>query len=227
MRFFKRGFTYIELLVSMGILVIIALAVATDISRTRYQEELNGSARMIVGALRDLQTRALTASSVQSCTDISGIKLVCNVSTVGCVSACGTEVVPYAYGLTFTLNATSVSSFADIDPQYNDRRPILFGGADEHERVADLSFLKASSSSNYVTISWMVVDGGLPVGSAQITFERQNGLMRINGCDTPAPHAWTCFPSEPTTLVLTLRHSRTRQTKIIRLNGLTGKISID
>ena|SRR3989344_5946659 len=227
MRFFKRGFTFTELLVSMSILVIISIAVATDIHRTRYQEELNGSARTLVGLLRDLQTRALTASNVNSCTAAGGVRYVCEMDSVGCVGACNVPAVPYAYGLTFALNATTVTSFADIDPLYNDRRPIQFGGANEHESVALLRFLKDSSATNYVTISSIVV-GGLPAGGAYVTFERQNGFMRINACDAPAPNTWPCgFFPEPTTLTLTLRHARTTQTRVIRFNGLTGKISID
>lgn len=220
------GFTIIELLVSISILLLISVSVATDLNRTRYQEELQGSARALVGMLRDLQTRALASTGAKTCTATGGVLYACDYTSVGCLGACTPLVPPYAYGLTLTLNATSVPAFAEVEPTYNNRRPIDLG--DQHEQIDLLPFLKAASASNWVSISRIDDQFFSNIAGAYVTFERQSGTMRISACAKPTPYTPACGPfGEPNTLTITLRHSKTTLTKVIRLNGLTGKISID
>ena len=78
-----RGFTMAELLVSISILIIITLAVAGDVSKSRKREELVSSARLVHNAIRDAQARAQTARSVKMC-DNAGINVVCEARQDNC-----------------------------------------------------------------------------------------------------------------------------------------------
>lgn len=218
------GFTIIELLVSIAILLIISLSVVTDLNRSRYQEELNGSARATVGLLRDIQARALAASDVRTCTAAGGTVGLCELSTVVCTGTCTTSTAAYAYGVEFARNATGVFAFADAEPTLNNRRPDGVG-----ELVKLQPFLQGVSGLEHVTIS-RVDDQLFPnIVKGWVTFERQSGALRTDACDTPAPVTPACvIPGvEPTTMTITLTHARTLRTRVIRINGVTGKISID
>jgi type II secretory pathway pseudopilin PulG len=228
MRFSKRapGFTIIELMVSTFILFMISIAVSQDVTRTRFQEELTSSARVMVGGLRDLQARALAASSVSTCTAAASAIYVCEVRDPGCVGACGTQIPPLAYGMTISAGATSTSLFAEVDPTsaYNNRRE----HASLREDLGRSNFLTGVVGSNYVTIQNPITTDSGGFASITVTFERQSGRMRINACgDTPPPYTPGCVTPEPRTATIVLRHSRTNATLTIRLNALTGRISLE
>lgn len=211
-----------ELLVSIMILMLISLSVITDLNRTRYQEELQGTARAIVALLRDMQARALAGREVQTCT-ASGVTLVCEYNAVGCSSACGALVPPYDYGVTFNVNATSVTSFAEVDPTRSNRRDVELGY--DHEEIGELIFPRAYNGLENVTIFTMTV-GVFSDSSASITFERQSGSMQIDACGSP-PFVPCGMFGEPTTASITLRHAKTLSTKTITLNAITGRISVN
>lgn len=221
------GFTIIELLVSVSILLMITLSVVGNINRSQYQEELNGSARLLAAALRDLQTRAYSASSVKTCDGAGGVTYVCEQSTAGCVSSCASPIPPYSYGMTIIGSATSVHRFAEVEPSFNNRREQSIGG-DQHEQIGDLLFLQHAQTANYVTLRVPIsLDTG-SVGSVTVTFERQNGTMRINGCGTPAPYTPGCAGPEPTTARLQLQHARIPGIiRTVYLNAITGRVSLE
>jgi type II secretory pathway pseudopilin PulG len=222
-----RGFTIVELLVSMSILMIISVSVVTDLNRTRYQEELQESARLLAGALRDLQTRAFAAGTVSTCIGAGNVKLVCEQTTVGCTNACSTRLPPYAFGMVLNGSATSVDEFAEVEPTYNDRRPTGVGG-DEHEQIKNLEFLLNNTGSNYVTLPTQFITNVGAFSTIWVTFERQNGAMRINACNWPSPYTSGCgFFPESTTVTITLSHTKLPGvTKSILLNAITGRISL-
>lgn len=227
MRFIKRkvhGFTLAELLVSMFILIIISIAVAGDVNRTQYQTELNESARLIAAELRNLQTRAFAATAVQTC--MSGtVRRVCEYNTSGCdvAGVCDQPFPPYAVGAEFSLNATSSRKFAEADPTLENRRNDTLALNRE-----DLGILKFHSGSRGTVgaVTVLSLTTTVAVNPVTVVFERQTGKMRINACGNP-PGAPVCGGAEPTVLTIVIRHSKTTRTKTIRLNAITGKISID
>lgn len=226
----RAGFTLMELLVSISILLIISVVVAGDINKTRWQEELTASARTLAGALRDLQSRALTASGVRTC-NASGLIFVCEwAGTAACTGACSALVPPYASGMTLYDDdaTTGVRRFAEVEPTYNNRAEEQGSG---REYMGVLPFVKGGISSNVVISQLTVAPPGSLIGQVIVTFERQNGLMRINPCDWPtggSPPTGFCTPfGEPTSATIVLRHAKSGLTKTIRLNGPAGRISID
>lgn len=216
----RRGFTVPELLVSIMIIGLIALAVVGDLNRTKYSEQLQSSARSVAGTLRNLQARAQAAASIKICTG-SSVQEVCEVSLARCVGSCNTAIPPFAVGMTFAQNATSVGMFAEVDGAQNNRR------AHVSESLGTLNFLEGRAGEGYVTIASLTTNQG-SVTSTTITFERQSGAMRIDGCDTPTPYTPACSMSgEPVSLTIVLQHARTGLTRTIRLNAATGKISLE
>lgn len=212
----RRGFTVAELLVSIGVLIIISVSVVRDITRTRYQEELTSSARMVVSTLRDIQSRALAASSIKTCIPSAGVTAVCEVSLSSCgTSACNQTVSPTVFGATFQNGSSQFSTFADVNGISNLREDL--SGL---ERIQMNVFPKSNPSSSYVTITSLLADS-LTITSSTVTFDRQRGSMRINAC-----LSGSCTPAEAVILSVTLTHSKTAKTKVIYLNAVTGKIEI-
>lgn len=214
------GFTVPELMVSVMILGLISIAVVGDLNRTRYSEELQSSARALAGSLRDLQTQALAASSIRTCAG-STVQEVCVLSDERCNGACDEDLPPYAVGMVLHEGASEVARFAEVDVAQNDRR------LQETEETGALLFSRGRATLPYVTITSLTTNQGV-VTSTTITFERQNGSMRINACDTPTPFTPECDMSgEPVALTIVLTHERTGLTRTIRLSSTTGKISLE
>lgn len=212
----RGGFTMAELLVSIGVLVIISISVVQDITRTRYQEELMSSARMVVATLRDAQARALAASSVSVCVPSAGVTAVCERSLSNCgATACNLTVSPTVFGATFQNGASQFSTFADVNGTVNFREDL--GGL---ERIQMNVFPKSNPSSAFVTITSILADS-VSITSSTVTFDRQRGSMRVNAC-----LVGPCTPAEAIILSITIRHSKTNKTKVIYLNAVTGKIEL-
>jgi prepilin-type N-terminal cleavage/methylation domain-containing protein len=216
-----RGFTLAELMVSITILILISLAVATDITRTRYQEELASSARLTVAAFRDLQARALSATSVLTCNN-GGVDIVCEYDDALCgFATCGTKLVPIAVGAHLETDESVIETFAEVDLFMEDRRM-----TSARENLGQRKFAEGNAGSNPVTIT-SITAGVDSLSEVTVTFDRQNGNMRINACDDPAG-APSCGGSpEPTTLAVTITHARLGRSETIRLNTLTGRIDIE
>jgi Tfp pilus assembly protein FimT len=210
------GFTLAELLVSVGVLMIISVSVIGDITRTRYQEELNSTARSLVASLRDVQSMALSASSIKICTPSAGVTAVCEFKQTQCAgAACSSTVSPSVFGITLQNGANQFSTFADVNGTANYRED-----ATGKETMQTIPFAKANPSVAFVTVTALATDLG-SVASSTVTFDRQRGSMRINPC-LVAP----CSPAEATTLSITLTHARTGKTKVVYLNAVTGKVEI-
>lgn len=217
----KRGFTLAELMVSITILIIISLAVAVDISRSRHQEELASSARLTLSALRGLQSRALSATSVSTCNN--GVNdLVCELDDSICgIAPCDTNLVPISVGATMRTTESVIYKFAEVDLNLEDRRMDATG----LEYLGEQKFAEQNPGSNPVKINSLKAGPDL-LSEVTITFDRQNGAMRINACGNPTG-APPCTDLEPTTLEIVIEHARLGRSKTIRLNTLTGKISIE
>lgn len=214
---YRVGFTLAELMVSVAILMIISLSVMGDITRTRYQEELNSSARSLMGSLRDIQSRALAASSVKLCTPSAGVTAVCDFNLAKCGTAsCNQSSSPAVYGVTLVSAATQYTTFADVNGTSNYREDLA-----GNETLQTIPFAKSNSTSpSFVSIISETADG-VGVTSSTVTFDRQRGSMRINAC-----LGGSCVPAEAQALSITLRHSKTSKTKVIYLNAVTGKVEI-
>lgn len=213
----RRGFTLAELLVSLGILMIISLAVVQNVALTRQQQEIRSSANLVASGLRDLQAQALAARSVKVCL-VGTTNVSCEWNAGSCGgSACNLTLSPEALGMTLITTTSSFTTFADISSVTGNRREDLSG----RELITRTIFPQVRSGVNAVVIDSLVADG-VSVASSTLTFERQSGSMRINAC-----LAGGCVPAEANILQITLRHLQTQKTRIILVNAITGRISVE
>lgn len=211
-----HAFTIAELMVSVAILIIISTSVVTDITRTRYQEELISSARLVVSGMRDLQSMALAASSVKTCIPSIGVTAVCEMSATICGgTSCSGTISPSVFGATFVSGASQFTTFADVNGTSNYRED-----GSGYERIQAKVFPRPNPSTAFVTITGLSADGAATT-PVTVTFDRQRGRMRINACLSGG-----CTPAEASVLSITLTHARTGKTKIIYFNVVTGKIEI-
>jgi prepilin-type N-terminal cleavage/methylation domain-containing protein len=210
----SKGFTLVELMVSIAVIGLITLAVIGDIARTRQQTELLSTATTVQAELRNMQADALAARSIKTCA-YSGNNVPCEYDGAECrvlSQSCSVAISPSDFGMTFVLNATNTTEFADtFTADFAETKP--------YERFKVLKFINNTAGSNNVIIS-SIIAGGSSVGSSIVAFQRQNGGMRINGCATP-PCA-----SEVTTMTVTLKHLQTNKTRDITFNAVTGRITV-
>ncbi|MFA5129406.1 MAG: hypothetical protein WC477_00630 [Patescibacteria group bacterium] len=204
----------VELIVSVAVIMLISLAVVGDIARTRQQAELSQSTYIVQNEMRNMQADALAARSIKTC-PYSSTNVVCEYDPGPCralAQTCSGLVSPPIYGAVYAVNATGVREFADVyAADFAENQP--------YEAMKFLPFVKANSGSKNVIIS-SVVAGGVSVGQAVVAFQRQNGMMRINGCAS-MPCA-----GEVQTLTVTLKHIQTNKTKDIVFNAITGRVNV-
>lgn len=207
------GFTLVELMMGLGILIIISIAVAGDVTYMRKQEELNSGVRLIHTELRNLQSDALSAKSVSAC-DASGYRKTCTGSTVTCAQIgqpCTLDVSPPSFGITLAVGATGTTVFADIYDVADQTETPAF------ERLYAVK-LSASQSGNYPVLISSILADGVSVSAARITFDRQSGAMHLHGCSSGVCPA--------NVMTVTLRHAQTNKTKTLRCDSVTGRIDI-
>jgi prepilin-type N-terminal cleavage/methylation domain-containing protein len=220
------GFTLIELMVSISILLIISVAVSGELTTTKYAEELASSARVVAGSLRDLQAFAQASMGVKTCQNAGLKNLVCEIGTGGCSTVCGTLMPTSAVGAVLIAGGTSVQRFAEVDVGVSNIDRRLGAGEDFGTR----QFISGLAGTKFVTVKSLDTGACGPVSPATVTFERQNGSMRIQPCDTPTPNTPLCGVTpcgNSNTLTIMLEHSKTKKTRTIRLNAITGKISLE
>ncbi|MBD3251018.1 prepilin-type N-terminal cleavage/methylation domain-containing protein [Candidatus Uhrbacteria bacterium] len=208
----RKGFTLVELLVSMTILIIITVAVTTDISISRQQEELASNVRFVRSMVRDVQSRAQSATSLNTCDNGTNIA-VCELDTANCgAGACDTQIVPNRQGLRFsTTHPDYFIHFAEVDPLLVNAQ---YDGDEEVQRI----FLQSTRSSVIrVEVADLMIDGSQSVDTVDITFNRQSGHMQFED-----PLGVT-----GNLLGITLTHRETGRSEVVSLNAVTGKITIE
>ncbi len=207
----RNGFTLIEAMVSVAILGILAGIVTTNLTESRRTEELNSAARIVVADIRSAQSRALTVKSVSFCQNASDAWISCELGASACKSgsAC-TPAPPDGVGIHFTHNSSTYAFYG-----------ILNGPGNDFSRTSTAQnfFSRRFDTSGGGNVVIDTVSATLPSGTeADVFFQRQNGVMRLNACGGCA---------EPASVLITLKHTQNAKTKQVRVNALTGRISIE
>lgn len=206
----KSGFTLVELMVSIAIMGLIAVVTMNDMRTSQRKDQLNTAARVLAADIRAMQAQALSGKNIKSC-PLGVAHTVCEQSASVCSdSAQCIAQPPSAVGLHVTVAGTSYDEFADVDS--------IDGLKDPNEIIQSRSFPLLGAQN--VVIDALTA-GGAPVNDADVSFQRQNGTMGINGCYAPVCNAG------PFTLIIQLRQTQTNDTKNIVLNAITGRISIE
>ena len=216
MPFRRKGFTLVELMVSIAILLLISTATVFSLGDTRSNDELATAARLVAGDIRNVQARALAATNIRTCTTGSGLAKVCeveNTSAIACADAC-TPLPPPRVGIRFDRGASNYIIFADVNVEdwrlTNDQETVL---------VRDLNPL----GNGGVTIR-SIATNVTTSAYANLAVGRQSGTMRIEACGGSGLPA--CAPIEPQTLTITLHHGKTGKDVTVDVNALTGRVSL-
>ncbi|MFA5935691.1 MAG: type II secretion system protein [Patescibacteria group bacterium] len=216
MRSHRNGFTLVELMISIVILSLISTATVFSLRTTRENDELNTAARLLAGDIRNVQARALAARNVRMCTIGGGSQRVCedeNTSVIACTGSC-TPLPPPRFGMRLEDGREGYLLFADVNVE--DWR---WTNTEETLLARSLNPLGGGK----VQIDELLTDVGT-LAVADVGVGRQNGTMRIEACgETGLP---SCSPSEPRTLLITLRHGTSGKTITVDMNAVTGRVSI-
>ncbi len=210
----SRGFSLIEVMVSIAILGLLSVIVVLDLNAGKRREELQAGVRVLAADIRALQTRALTAQNIKSCKNVTK-NIVCETSASKCSTpgSC-TPIPPYGVGLHLTTGGATYTFFADVDSSKNDWKETL--GEDEAFFTRNLALSGASN----ITILELTAPGTVTKSEVHIAFERQNGRMHINPCVAgPA--------CEVPSFTIKLRHDKNGETKNVTVNAATGRVSIE
>ncbi|MCC7357441.1 prepilin-type N-terminal cleavage/methylation domain-containing protein [Candidatus Uhrbacteria bacterium] len=206
-----KGFTLVEAMVSIAVLGLLAGIVTVNLTETRQVEELNSAARIVAADIRSAQSRALTVKNIAFCQDESDAWISCELgdSTCKTMSAC-TPAPPDGVGIHFSYNSSSYDFYGILNGPGND-----FSRTSSEQNFFSRR-LELSGGTNVIIDS---ISSTLPSGTeADVFFQRQNGVMRLNACGG-------C--TEPASLLITLRHIQNNKTRQIMVNALTGRISIE
>lgn len=213
----RKGFTLVELMVSITILLLISTVTVFSLGSTRDNDELMTAARLLTGDIRNVQARALAATNIKTCEIPSDHFRVCedeNPSAIPCKSAC-VPLPPSRVGIHVDRGSSAYTIFADIDG--DDWR---MTNQEEIVLQRDLNPLGGGN----VTIR-AIRTSFADLSSADIAVGRQNGTVRIEACDDVGLPA--CAPKEPQTISIMLIHAKTSKTVTVDVNALTGRVSFE
>ena len=203
------GFSFVEAMVSVAVLAIIASTSVFALRSSQEADQLNTAARVLASDLRSYQSRALTSQNVKICANTSGKMVTCELDTSGCsVPASCAAQPPAAFGVHVVANASVYSLFVEPEPTTAD-----WAYTGTAERVMDRDLSQAGAPN--VIIS--AIDSGTP---SDVAFERQNGSAVINGCRA----SQGCVSSS--SITMTLQHTKSGVTRTVTLNSVTGRVSI-
>lgn len=207
----RKGFTLIEAMVSVAILGLLAGIVTTNLTESRRTEELNSAARIVVADIRSAQARALTVKNVSFCQDNTDAWISCELGSTACkVSSPCSPVPPDGVGIHFSQNSSTYAYYGIMNGPGND-----FSRTSAQQNF----FYRRFDLSGAPNVVVDTISSTLPSGTeSDVFFQRQNGVMRLNACLACA---------EPPSLLITLKHVQNNKTKQVRVNALTGRISIE
>lgn len=205
-----KGFSVVELLISLGIIVILATITVFELRSTNRHDELNTAARQLAADIRAIQSRALAAADTKAC-DGGGFYAICEATTTACgVNPCETTI-PASYGIFLQSGSSTYTLFADLNPI-----AALDGNlTDNSEALITRSLLSLNSTNVFIDDISTPLSSG--VAYVNITFSRQYGAVNLNDPSTPP---------EPTIVSIRIRHTLSNDTKIIEVNRITGRVSI-
>jgi len=209
----KKGFTLIELLVSMGIMGIMTTMAIVNFRSAEYSDELRYAALNLGAEIRRAQTFSLINKPTLHCrgdqTAPSNGSFCPSGDDSDCDAAkCVLDAPKGGYGIRIDTmgNGRSTLFFADTGNTDKD------GNSDhvyqDYELMRRLDFVTGQN---------VTVDSVSPNG---------NGVLDISFMP-PRPKAW--FNGDDTTPIatITLIHNRSGNTRTVKINGISGQISIE
>lgn len=198
-----RGFTLIEMLVSLSIFSVITGFVIANYRVGQQGDELRISAQLVGSMVRRAQTAAIAGGEVSSCVGGAAEGDVCKPgASTACADGNCLRDIPRGYGVHLSSavgQERTMVYFADTD---GDRR----FGPGEAVRTESVS------SGAFVDVVRVFPDD---VGTLDIVFI------------PPKPNVYYNDATDETEAVVTLRHRSTGKEQVVRLNRVSGQVSVE
>lgn len=198
-----KGFTLVELLVSIAIIALITTAATANFRAGRRGDELLTAGRLVAATLRRAQTDALAGRTTMFCRGgANDLRLCPSGLPASCPGGTCVRELPLGYGVRFTTLAAGAGksvSFADLD---GDRM------LDPGEEIRT----NAISPIPGVVVSVVAPSAA---GVLDVVFAPPKPTTYFNGAAAAGIAA------------ITVLHGQTGATRVVRVNGITGQVNAD
>ncbi len=199
----RRGFTLIEMLVSLAIFVIVTAFVTANFRAGRQSDELRIASQLAASSLRRAQSFALAGQTTTFCRGGANDLRECLGGTdVECVGGACVREVPHGYGV----------HFSTVDPAR--QRIVFFADTNGNHAYDDGEAIRSDAVSPGTSVVVNTVNPSA-TGVLDVVFDPPNPTVYFNG-GTATPIA-----------SVTVRHLATGQMKTVTVNALSGQINAD
>lgn len=201
------GFSIAELLVSIAIVGLLATFAVVSLDSSKNTEELRTVARQVVGDIRSMQARALSAQNIKTCATSAGYDAVCENGIASCVGPCALAT-PAGFGIHFEATSSTYVMFADViaDAQYR-----------YTDTKENLVLRRIAETTSNVVIQQVTVPAS--VANGDIMFLRQSATPHVY-------HPGMPVDPEPVSFIIRLKHKISEDTVDVEVDRITGRISV-
>lgn len=197
----SRGFTLVELLVSLAVIGVITGAMLANFRGGQRSAEVRLASDILVATLREMQTNALSGRLVNVCSGGVNDLKVCEQKTppVACTGGTCQRRVPTGYGVRISVaTPKNFIVFYDTDGD---------AAYDAGEEI---------SSPPYVSTATVVFDSSNVAVPVDIVYKPPSAQLFVNGSS-----------AGPDTVRLTIKHDTGSPSRNVTLYRTAGKIEHD
>jgi len=200
-----RGFTMIEMLISLGIFAVITGVVMANFRVGSQGDELRSASQLVASSIRRVQTSAIAGQTARFCRDSEGHDgRVCAGDGDCGGGACVNDVPRGGYGLHFDTT------------EPNDRFMVTFADTNADGRFQAEEEVRRDNVSVNIYVNVISVAPAALGSVLDIVFVPPRPSVRFNGGATSDLVA-----------VIVLQHRSTMLTKTVSVNSISGRISAD
>lgn len=197
-----KGFTLIEMLISLGIFGVVTGLVMANFRVGQQGDELRVAARLLESRFRRAQTSAMSGQTIFVCKGgVDDMKTCMSGDSADCSGGTCERTVPRGYGVHFAPgdDARNLIYFADTD------------GDKAYDAGEDISPYSVSSGA------FVVLSGVAPLagGGLDVVFVPPKPSVYING------------GTDSVIATVTLRHDSTGAERSVTVNRASGQITSD
>lgn len=199
----ERGFTLIEMLLSMSIFAIVTAFVTANFRAGRQGDELRLSSQLVATAIRRAQTLAIAGQTVAFCRGGTRDLQTCpSGSSAECGGGTCVVEVPRGYGIRLS------TALAD------ERKVVLFADLDGDRAFDSGELIRSDTASPgpSVKVSTLSPTSG---ATLDIVFEPPKPTVYFNGSVATGVAS------------ITTQHAATGKTKNVTVNRITGQVNAD